>query len=180
MVSGLTSYGDQLTASKTRALLIARHNKIILEWYAPGQGPNTLYGTASFAKALCGSLSLLLAISDGRVGIDEPAWKYIPAWKDHPIKSKITIRHLATHTSGIEDANEPGKPKRELAGWKKAYWQNHSERFSVALTKAPVIFPPGSRYAYSNPGAVALGYAISSSLKHAHSLIFAHCSSCVS
>jgi CubicO group peptidase (beta-lactamase class C family) len=36
--------------------------------------------------------------------MDDPACKYIPAWRDDPLKRRITIRHLATHSSGIEDA----------------------------------------------------------------------------
>ncbi|HWP91064.1 MAG TPA: serine hydrolase domain-containing protein [Thermodesulfobacteriota bacterium] len=149
----LNLFKDDLIARKTRALLLVRKDKIILEWYAPGYGPNTLHGTASLAKVLAGSMLLLLVLGDGRIVIDDPAWNYIPAWKDHPFKSNITIRHLITHTSGIEDANEPGKPKEELTEWKGTYWRNLSERFPIAITKAPVIFPPGSRYAYSNPGA---------------------------
>src|SRR3546814_4912464 len=56
------------------------------------------------AKALVGGMSLLLAEQDGRLKVDDLAWKYIPEWKNDPVKSQITIRHLATHTSGIEDS----------------------------------------------------------------------------
>ena len=52
--------------------------------------------------------TLLFSI-DHRLEADDPAWKYIPLWKNDPLRGKITIRHLATHSSGIENAETEGK-----------------------------------------------------------------------
>jgi CubicO group peptidase (beta-lactamase class C family) len=131
------------------------------------------------AKALVGGGSLLLALNDGRMAVDDLACSYIPAWKNDPLKSKITIRHLATHTSGIEDtelsqedrarALAEGKSlsahHMELPGWKGAFWRKEPDPFSIAIHQAPVVFEPGTRYAYSNPGMAALAYAVTASLK---------------
>ena len=68
------------------------------------------------AKALVGGMSLLVAISDGAFRPTTSRPKYIPAWRDDPLKSKITIRHLATHTSGIEDAEQDGLPHDAAPG----------------------------------------------------------------
>jgi len=162
----LKALTDDLAKRGTQALLVIRHDRIVWEWYAPGRDAHTRHYTASLAKALVGGMSLLVALSDGRMGVDDPACKYIPRWKDHPVKSQITIRHLATHTSGIDDANEPGKTHEELNGWKGAFWQD-PDPFPVSLDQAPVLFPPGSRYAYSNPGMAALACAVTASLRGA-------------
>jgi CubicO group peptidase (beta-lactamase class C family) len=158
---------DGLAARGTRALLVVRRGKIAYEWYAPGVDANRRHGTASLAKSLVAGMSLLVAIQDGRLKPDDPAWRYIPAWKNHPRKSRITIRHLATHSSGIEDAEQDGIPHMELPGWKGAFWRRKPDPISIALEQAPVVFAPGTGYAYSNPGMAALSYAITASLRGA-------------
>ena len=110
-------------------------------------------------------MALLVALNDGRIKLEDFACEYIPAWKNDPQKSKITIRQLATHSAGIEDAEVPGKSHEELAGWKGEFWRRHPDPFSIALSQAPIIFAPGTQFAYSNPGMAALGYALTACLK---------------
>src|SRR5947209_9114399 len=156
----LDAWRDELAALRTTGLLLIRRGAIAYEWYAAGWGPDKPHGTASMAKALVGGMSLLVASSDGAIAADDLASRYIPAWRGDPLKSKITIRQLATHTSGIEDAEQDGIPHTELPGWKGAFWKREPDPFSIAVRDAPVRFEPGSRNAYSNPGMPALSYAI--------------------
>ena len=165
--SKLNTLRDVLADRGTKTFLVIRHDKIVYEWYAPDYGQTKLHYTASLAKAIVGGVSLMVALNDGRLIVDDPAWKYIPAWKEHPEKSKITIRHLATHSSGTEDAEADDLPHDRLPGWKGAFWKRQPDPFSIARDKAPVIFPPGSDYAYSNPGMAMLAYAVTASLKNA-------------
>ena len=95
-ISRLEELRDQLAARDTTGLLIRRHDKTVYEWYAPGWDPERRHYTASMAKSLVGGMSLLMALNDGRLSADDPAWKYIPQWKQDPMKSRITIRQLAT------------------------------------------------------------------------------------
>ncbi|MFB3827929.1 MAG: serine hydrolase [Bryobacteraceae bacterium] len=154
-------------ARNTRALLIARNGKIVLEYYAEGAGPETRHYTASLAKALVGGMPLLVALADGRMRPDDLAVKYIPRWAGDPRKSRITIRQLATHTSGIQDAEEEGVPHDKLPGWMGAFWKRKPDPISIALDQAPVIFDPGTGNRYSNPGMAALAYAVTASLRGA-------------
>ena len=162
--AALDAARDVLAARRTKNLVVMRGGRVIYEWYAPDSGPQTRHYTASMAKAIVGGLSLLLAMQDGRIRPDDPASKYIPAWRSHAAKSKITIRHLATHSSGIEDAEENKIPHDKLPGWKGAFWKRDPDPFSIAIRDAPVIFEPGTSYAYSNPGMAALAYAVTASL----------------
>jgi CubicO group peptidase (beta-lactamase class C family) len=161
----LDQWRTRLADHHTRALLVVRHGKIIYEWYAPGEDVNKKQGTASLAKAIVGGNSLMLALAAGRIKVDDPAYRYIPAWRDDPQKKLITIRQLATHTSGIEDAEQGSVPHMEIPGWKGAFWRREPDPFSIAVNQAPIIFPPGTSYAYSNPGMAALAYAVTASIK---------------
>ena len=164
--AGLDAWRARL-APTTKALLVVRDGKIVYEWYANGQDQNRKQGTASLAKAIVGGSSLMLALAEGRIHVDDRAAQYIPAWRNDPQKSRITIRELATHTSGIEDAEQNGGEHMHLPGWKGAFWRRSPDPFSIAIHDAPVIFPPGTSYAYSNPGMAALAYAVTASLKGA-------------
>ena len=163
----LDAVRDALAARRTKNFLVLRHGRIVYEWYASDSGPGTRHYTASLAKAIVGGMSLLVALQDGRLAADDPASKYIPAWRSDPRKARITIRHLATHSSGIEDAEQDDIPHDKLAGWKGAFWKREPDPFSIAIRDAPVIFEPGTRYAYSNPGMAALAYAVTASLREA-------------
>lgn len=175
----LNALAGSLEKHRTAALIVIRKDRIALEWYAPGRNESSLHYTASLSKALVGGLSLLLALDDGRLGIDDPVSRYIPQWRDDPARSGITIRHLATHTSGIEDAemtdgeisslNARGiiiKDRHmDLPGWKGCFWRQDPDPFRMARDSAPVIFTPGTAYHYSNPGMALLSYAITSSYR---------------
>jgi CubicO group peptidase (beta-lactamase class C family) len=166
-LSNLQKLKDQLAARQTTGLLVRRHNRTVYEWYAPGWEPERRHYTASMAKSLVGGMSLLVALNDGHISADDPAWKYIPHWEKDPLKSQITIRQLATHTSGLEDAEEGGKPHGQLTGWKGNFWKRKPSPFWIAVHETPVIYPPGTKFAYSNPGFAALAYAITGSLRGA-------------
>ena len=160
----LEAWRSSLAAHRTTGLQVIRRGRIALEWYAPEWAADRPHGTASMAKALVGGMSLAVAMSDGRISPDDAASKYIAGWSADPLKSKITIRQLATHTSGISDAEQDEIPHDRLPGWKGDFWKRTPDPFSIAVRQAPVLFEPGTQNAYSNPGMAALSYAITASL----------------
>ena len=161
----LAALGRELMARGTRAWLVLRSGQALIEEYAPGLGPSDRHGTASLAKSLVGGMSLLLALEDGRVQLDDPAASWISPWREDPVKSRITLRQLAAHTSGIEDSETLGRTHFDQGGWKEAFWRREPDPFSIAIHQAPVLFEPGSRFAYSNPGVAALAYALTAALR---------------
>ena len=161
----LNELTESLAAGNTKALLVVRNDKVICEWYAEGHGPDRKHYTASLAKALVGGMSLLVALNDGLVAPDDLACKYVPQWRDDPVKSTIKIRHLATHSSGVEDAEQDDIPHMELPGWKGGFWRKDPDPFTLSRDQAPIIFTPGTEYAYSNPGMAMLSYTVTASLR---------------
>ena len=164
----LATMRDDLAARKTTGLLVIRNDKIVCEWYAPGQSAKSKHGTASMAKAVVGGVSLAVAMSDGRITLDDPAAKFVPQWRDDPQKSRIMVRQLGSHTSGIEDAEADNLPHEKLTGWKGDFWQRlppPRDPFTIARDDAPVLFTPGTKMAYSNPGIAMLTYTVTASLR---------------
>lgn len=154
-------------AEGTESFLVVRGNHVVYEWYATGSGPNLRRGTAAMAKAITGTLVALTAATDRRIGLDDPAWKYIPRWHADSIRSKIRIGDLASHHSGMDNVDFGAGRDGKLEGWKKRYYEHRGERFELALDTAPILFPPGTRSSYSGVGYYALAYALAASLKGA-------------
>lgn len=166
----LEALRESLVKQKTKALLIIRDDAVVCEWYADGRSAATTHYTASMAKAIVGGLSLAVALSDGRLALDDPASRYVPAWRDDPRKAKITLRHLGSHTSGIEDAHLDGVPHEKLPGWKGEFWKRlapPTDPYTLSRDRAPVLFDPGTKFHYSNPGIAMLSYAVTAALKDA-------------
>ena len=179
---------QNLAQRNTNAFLVVRRGQLVFERYSDKWSADKPHYTASLAKALVGGLSLGLALDDGLLKADDLAADFIPQWREDPQKSKITLRQLATHTAGIEDAELSAADRKaalqegrtltahhmELPGWKGVFWRGTNEQyriegeadpFSVARDEAPVIFEPGTAFHYSNPGIALLTYCITSALR---------------
>ncbi len=158
---------ENLAARRTSGFLAIRNDRIVFEWYADDYGAAKPHYTASMAKAIVGGLSLAVALTDGRIALDDKAARFIPRWKDDARKAKITIRHLGSHTSGLEDAEADGLPHEKLTGWKGDFWKRLDpprDPFTISRDKTPVLFEPGEKFQYSNPGIAMLTYAVTASL----------------
>ncbi len=168
--SRLDALRADLARRNTQALLVIRNDTIVCEWYSPGATAETRLGTASLAKALVGGVSLAVALSDGRLALDDTAARFIPQWRGDPRKSRITLRQLGSHTSGIEDAEDGDKPHDQLTGWKGDFWkQLHvpDDPFTIARDRAPLVQEPGAKMAYSNPGIAMMTWCVTAALRDA-------------
>src|SRR5262249_394298 len=122
------------------------------------------------AKALVGGLSVGIALTDRRIALDERAVKYVPQWKEDARKSRITLRQLGSHTSGLDDAESDGLPHGKLTGWKGDFWKQlppPNDPFTIARDRTPTLFEPGEKFRYSNPGIAMLTYAVTAALREA-------------
>jgi len=148
--AALDSMWSTLEARSTAAFLVIRNDKIVYEKYV-SLNRNEKHYTASLAKALVGGMSLMVAMDDDLISPDDLAHRYVPRWAADPVKSTITVRELATHTSGLDDAEEGGQPHESLTGWKGDFWAQLAvpgDPFSISRDLAPVIFTPGTSSGY--------------------------------
>jgi CubicO group peptidase (beta-lactamase class C family) len=116
------------------------------------------YALGSLSKTFTVLLLADLARA-GAVRLDDTLASYLP---DTPAghARAITLRHLATHTSGL-----PRVPRDLVAGalahpYRNGYAGYGPERLLLALATARVRHAPGTRWHYSNLGVALLGAAL--------------------
>ena len=80
ITSQLESIWTDLETRRATAFLVIRSDKIVFERFATGHNRTTKHYTASMAKALVGGISLSVALSDGRIALDDQAGKYVAQW----------------------------------------------------------------------------------------------------
>ncbi len=128
--------------------------------------PNTVMNVASTAKAFTG-VSLMRLVEENKLSLDEDINTYLPfkVINSNFPNEKITLRHLATHTSSIVDRHPiydstyvvPGKPKESLGEFLKNYFVPGGKYYSKEnFLKSK----PGTYRAYCNIGAGLAGYII--------------------
>jgi serine-type D-Ala-D-Ala carboxypeptidase len=106
-------------------------------------GPGTVYDLASLTKVVGLTTGLMLAVSEGKLELDAPVQRYLPAFAGAE-KEKITIRLLLGHAAG-------------LPAWRPLFREMSSRQDAFALADTtPIEYPPGSQDVYSDLGAIVL------------------------
>jgi CubicO group peptidase (beta-lactamase class C family) len=115
-------------------------------------GPHTVFCIGSITKPFTASAIMLLE-QQGKLALGDPITAHLP---DYPETGRhISIAHLLTHTSGIQNY----VPLDGL--WEKIAARDLSPGELSALTEdLPLLFEPGTRYSYSNSNYCLLGRII--------------------
>jgi D-alanyl-D-alanine carboxypeptidase len=113
----------------------------------------TLFAAGSVTKVFVAALVVKLA-EDGVLGLDDRLRRWVPAF---PGSSRITLRQLLNHTSGLADYVTDG---RFLAAQRRrgvaAAW---TPRQLLRYVPGPLA-KPGERWMYSNTNFLLLGLAV--------------------
>ena len=144
--------GSVLVAKDGAPLLREGFGAADREWDIPN-APDTKFRLGSLTKQFTATAILQLAEA-GKLSVDDPVSKF---YADAPAAwSKITIKHLLSHTSGIPSYT--GIPNFFSKGASKLPLKPEE---IVKLTQdKPLEFEPGAKYAYDNTGYVLLGVVI--------------------
>ncbi|MEN1936366.1 serine hydrolase domain-containing protein [Paenibacillus sp. 102] len=115
----------------------------------------TPFTIGSISKSLTG-LAIMKLMEEGKVHLEDPVQKYIPWFtlKDKEAASKITIKHLLSHSSGISTYSGLSISDKESKDV-NAIKDNVESLSNVVLTA-----PPGKKHQYSNANFVILGALI--------------------
>ncbi len=110
--------------------------------------PDTVYEIASVTKTFT-AMAVLLLIEQGRLELDDPIGRHLPDLPRH--WQSATIRQLVRHTSGIP--NYTDQPDY----WKGTRLDLPREAMVDLVRDLPLVFEPGTNWAYSNTGYYLLG-----------------------
>jgi CubicO group peptidase (beta-lactamase class C family) len=105
---------------------------------------DTVFDLASLTKPIATAMSIMLLVEDGKLKLDDPISKYLPAFARKETES-ITIAELLTHVSGFIADN----PEKDYHSGVDTAWKN---LFALEPTQAP-----GSKFVYSDMNFILLG-----------------------
>jgi CubicO group peptidase (beta-lactamase class C family) len=118
--------------------------------------PGTWFSLQSTSKTFTAT-AVLLAVQDGLLELDEPITTYLPdftvqsTFEDDP-QSRITLRHLLSHTAGFTIEAPVGNN-----------WDGDADSFDAhvaSISDTWLRFPVGTGYAYSNLDIDLAGYIL--------------------
>jgi CubicO group peptidase (beta-lactamase class C family) len=135
---------------RTKAVVVVKDGKVIAERYADGVGVDTPLLGFSMTKSVVNALIGLLT-QQGQV---TPSFTApIAEWRGD-LRREIEIEHLMRMTSGLalDESNSGFDVSSQMV-----YLHNDMAGFAV---KAPLIAPPGTRWAYSSPSTQILARII--------------------
>ena len=153
------SHYPSLSVAIVRDGTIVYHQTFGFEnlWNKTPATTNTAYHVASVTKVFTATLAALLH-ERGVVDLDAPVTKYLPsgtAISDSLEQgAKITLRQLASHTSGLP-RRVPGKV--QSVEWR---YELEPQRLYALLSAVTLESEPGTRERYSNLGFGLLGHVL--------------------
>jgi len=111
--------------------------------------PTTRFCVGSMGKMFT-AVCVLQLIQQGRLRLTDTIASLLPAYPDTPLARQVTVQHLLTHSGGTGDFFGPDYDAHQ------AELRTPSD-FIRLFGKRNPVFPPGSRWGYSNFGFILLG-----------------------
>lgn len=110
--------------------------------------PDALFQIGSITKVWTATIIMML-VDEGRIGLDQPVAEILPGFAlgDAEVARAVTVRHLLTHTSGIDGDIFVDTGRGD----------DCVERYVDGLRDAAQSQPLGATWSYANSGYVVLG-----------------------
>ncbi|HEY6106444.1 MAG TPA: serine hydrolase domain-containing protein, partial [Anaeromyxobacteraceae bacterium] len=170
---GLAPGLSAVVLSRGRQVHRSAHGEAQVEPERRPLPPDGRFDVASLTKVMATATLCATMVDRGEVGLDDRVARWLPGFEQGG-KGEVALRHLLAHTAGLpawrpyyEDV------KRDPVG--RAAFLPAAERRPGPLAEAlargrrlvrqavlaePLGAPPGSRTLYSDPGFMALGWAL--------------------
>jgi D-alanyl-D-alanine carboxypeptidase len=161
-LAALSARAEELTKNDqfSGAVLIARHGKVLFQ-KAYGRAnretgaPVTLdtqFRIGSMNKMFTAVAALQL-VEAGKLALEDPIGKHLTDYPNKDVASKVTVRHLLTHTGGTGDIFGPDFTNNRLT------LREHRDYLTLYGSRG-LTHEPGADHRYSNYGYVLLGALI--------------------
>jgi len=161
-LAALTAHAGELAKKDefSGVVLVARRGKVLLQkaWGLANRETgtpvtlDTRFRLGSMNKMFTAVATLQL-VEAGKLKLDDPIGKYLPDYPNKDVASKVTVRHLLTHTGGTGDIFGPDFEKNRLT------LREHGDYLKLYGSRG-LDHEPGSEFRYSNYGFVLLGALI--------------------
>jgi len=115
--------------------------------------PNTIFHIASVSKQFT-VFAILLLEKQGKLSLEDDIRKYIPEVPD--FGTTITLRHLASHTSGLRDQWN----LLAMAGWRLDDVITLEQVLKLVSKQKDLNYPPGDEFLYCNTGFTLLAETV--------------------
>jgi CubicO group peptidase (beta-lactamase class C family) len=119
----------------------------------------TIFHWASITKTFTG-VAIMQLRDRGLLSLDDAVVKYVPELRQVHSSfgdiSQVTIRHLMTHSGGFRAGTWPWGGDQPWHPFEPTRW----EQVVAMLPYTELLFKPGTKYSYSNPGVIFLGRII--------------------
>ena len=125
----LDQSADYSSKLSGRAVLVMHRGELVYERYDNNWIASRPHMLASGTKSFSGVIAML-AVQDGLLSLDELACETLTEWKDDPRKSKITVRHLLTLSSGLHPADAAFPNRRQNGNNPNPVLQQRQERIA--------------------------------------------------
>lgn len=129
-------------------LFVRAYGGASMEAGVPAQ-PDTVYSLASLTKQYTAAAVLQL-VEQGLIDLDAPVSRYLPDWQ----QPGVTVRQLLNHTGGVFSYTRLYGPNVDLSA------ETTPDTLIDLFADAPLDFPPGTQFSYSDSGYVLLGKLI--------------------
>jgi CubicO group peptidase (beta-lactamase class C family) len=120
---------------------------------------DTIFHWASITKTFTG-IAIMQLRDRKLLSLDDPIVKYVPEIREvhNPFGdiSQVTIRQLMSHTAGFRAGTWPWGGDEDWHPFEPTRW----EQVVAMFPYTKLLFAPGSKYSYSNPGIIFLGKTI--------------------
>jgi D-alanyl-D-alanine carboxypeptidase len=158
-VQGLARAGNRTT--------VARAGVADLQTGAPVPD-NGYFRMGSNTKTFV-AVALLQLVGEGRLSLDDPVERWLPGVVagNGNDGSRITVRQLLQHTSGIANYTNDLAALGSAEGYLAHRYDHYDPQDLVALAmKHPPLFAPGTSWSYSNTNYILAGMIIKSVTGH--------------
>ena len=130
-------------------------------------GDNTMFRIYSMTKPIT-SVALMMLFEEGLFQLNDPVYKFIPAWREHrvwvsgrgnamqtrPPQAPMTMRHILSHTAGLTygallaPSTHPVDEVYQGLGAHRGDGET-LDSFVAKLAQVPLLYDPGSKWCYS-------------------------------
>ncbi len=123
---------------------LAAYGRLSYEPDAPPAAADTIYDLASLTKVIATTTMAMILVDEGVLDLDKPVQDFLPRFVGEG-KERVTVRHLLTHSSGVDW----WAPLFEELRGPAAYLER--------IQAMPLVYQPGEKMLYSDLGLILLG-----------------------